>query len=66
MFEAGWKIAKSKTDSKKNPSKGSQAQDRQQRIARKAYELFERRGYSHGNDLGDWFEAERIVKSGRV
>ena len=32
-----------------------------QRVERKAYELFEQRGYSHGNDLNDWLEAERIV-----
>ena len=38
-------------------------QDLQKRIEEKAYELFERRGYSHGNDLADWFEAERIIKS---
>ncbi len=38
-------------------------QDLQKRIEEKAYEIFERRGYSHGNDWSDWFEAERIVKS---
>lgn len=32
-----------------------------QRIEKKAYELFEQRGYSHGNDVNDWLEAERIV-----
>lgn len=32
-------------------------------IARVAYELFEQRGYTHGNDQDDWFEAERIVRS---
>jgi len=34
-----------------------------QRIEKKAYQLFEQRGYAHGNDLGDWFEAERLVKA---
>lgn len=33
-----------------------------QRIAQKAYEIFQKRGYSHGNDLADWFEAEQQVK----
>jgi hypothetical protein len=33
-----------------------------EKIARVAYELFERRGRTHGNDQGDWFEAERIVR----
>jgi HSP20 family protein len=27
-------------------------------IARRAYELFEARGYQHGSDLEDWFRAE--------
>ena len=27
-------------------------------VARRAYELFEARGYQHGNDLEDWFRAE--------
>ena len=33
----------------------------QQRIAKKAYELYERRGCCHGFDVDDWLEAERIV-----
>ena len=38
-------------------------EDLQRRIQEKAYELFERRGCIHGNDLNDWLEAERIIKS---
>ncbi len=34
-------------------------------IRKKAYELYEKRGYSSGNDQADWFEAERIVKFSR-
>ncbi len=30
-------------------------------IAMKAYELYEKRGRSHGHDVEDWFEAEAIV-----
>lgn len=30
-------------------------------IARVAHELYEKRGRDHGNDLGDWLEAEKIV-----
>lgn len=33
----------------------------QEKIRKKAYELYESRGKAHGNDLADWFEAERIV-----
>lgn len=34
---------------------------RHQRIAEKAYELYQRRGCCHGQDLDDWLEAERLV-----
>jgi len=30
-------------------------------IARVAYELYEKRGRAHGDELEDWLEAERIV-----
>ena len=30
-------------------------------VQQKAYELFERRGFQHGNDLFDWLEAERLI-----
>jgi hypothetical protein len=30
-------------------------------VARKAYELFERRDWEHGHDVDDWLEAERLV-----
>ena len=32
------------------------------RVRMKAYEMYEKRGYTHGKDLNDWLEAERIVK----
>ncbi|MCR4336915.1 MAG: DUF2934 domain-containing protein [Candidatus Omnitrophica bacterium] len=45
-------------------SAGSQRSgDLNSEIQKKAYELFERRGYTSGNDLADWFEAERIILS---
>ncbi len=31
------------------------------RVRTRAFELFERRGGSHGNDLGDWLQAEKEV-----
>ncbi|VAW49373.1 hypothetical protein MNBD_GAMMA03-1694 [hydrothermal vent metagenome] len=31
------------------------------RTEKKAYELFELRGYSHGSDFDDWLEAEKLV-----
>lgn len=33
----------------------------QERIAKKAYELYMERGQMHGHDVDDWLEAERIV-----
>jgi len=36
-------------------------QEIRQRIAAKAYELYEARGSSHGRDREDWLEAERLV-----
>jgi len=35
----------------------------QEMIAKKAYELFEQRGYRHGHHEEDWREAERLVCS---
>ena len=32
------------------------------RVARKAFELFERRGRHEGHDVEDWLEAERLVR----
>lgn len=32
-----------------------------ERIARKAYELWEQRGRQDGNDLRDWLDAEALV-----
>ncbi|HEV8716501.1 MAG TPA: DUF2934 domain-containing protein [Candidatus Binatia bacterium] len=32
------------------------------RVARKAYELYQQRGEDHGHDLADWLTAEQIVQ----
>ena len=46
--------------SKKTP------QDRLQQmndlIAKKAYDIYEKRGGQHGSDMQDWLEAERAVR----
>lgn len=34
-------------------------------VARVAYELFQRRGGTHGCDRQDWFEAEQVVRQRR-
>jgi len=33
-------------------------------IAQRAYQIFERRGYSHGCDVEDWLQAERELRQG--
>ena len=38
----------------------------QGRVALRAYQLFENRGYVHGRDLEDWFRAEQEVLSGQM
>jgi hypothetical protein len=35
----------------------------QERVAQKAYELFQRRGGEPGHDMEDWLEAERLVRA---
>jgi|GEM_PF-1320148 len=37
-------------------------QNMQDMIAKKAYELYEKRNFQNGNDFNDWLEAERLVK----
>ncbi len=32
-------------------------------VQRKAYELFEKRGRQPGNELDDWFNAEKLLMS---
>jgi hypothetical protein len=31
------------------------------RVALRAYQIFERRGHSHGRDLDDWIRAEQEI-----
>lgn len=59
-----------KTTSKKNEEQpreelngGMAARPLHERIAERAYQLYQNRGQSHGSDLDDWLEAERIVLS---
>lgn len=37
-------------------------QDMNELIAKKAYELYEKRGCQNGDGFQDWLEAERLVK----
>ena len=44
--------------------KGSAVIERElfSKIQQKAYEFYEKRGYSHGSDQADWIEAEGQIK----
>ena len=43
-----------------NPS--ISCEDLNKLVAKKAYELYEKRGRKAGHSMDDWLEAERIVK----
>ncbi len=57
--KANWKVSakKSSKQTKTSPPEFFE------RVQKKAYELFEQRGCTPGNELSDWYEAERIVKA---
>ena len=46
--------------SKSLQNRSRQVTDRD--IARRAYELYEKRGREHGHDLDDWLQAERELQ----
>ena len=48
------------------PSVEELDRDLQGRVARKAYELFEERGRTPGEDVEDWLAAERLISSESV
>lgn len=58
---------KKQANKKTDPPKSSQSETGvpdwalRKQIERKAYELYEKRGWIHGLDVGDWLEAERLV-----
>lgn len=49
----------------RNSQKPKSSETLKEEIRKKAYELYEKRGRTEGNDLEDWLEAERLVRSGR-
>lgn len=46
----------------KAPSSSVTKEDLKSLIAKKAYELYEKRGKQAGHGMDDWLEAERIIK----
>lgn len=58
--ETNFKTPSPSPITKKNIAKIDESTLRQT-IEKKAYELFEKRGWANGYDLQDWLEAEQIV-----
>lgn len=52
---------KESTSTRKASSVSINSSEIYQRVEKKAYELYEQRGYTNGNDLQDWLDAEQIV-----
>lgn len=51
-----------KTEAKKSNKRTLSRKELFDLIEKEAYNFFINRGYTHGDDLADWFRAERIVK----
>ncbi|OGX34051.1 MAG: hypothetical protein A3C36_04095 [Omnitrophica WOR_2 bacterium RIFCSPHIGHO2_02_FULL_52_10] len=52
-------IKKSGRDFAKSGSVNQPKENREEKVRKKAYELFEQRGCQHGHDQEDWYEAEK-------
>lgn len=59
------KTRKKKVLPKENFSGSEDDRPLHERIAERAYGLYQERGQDHGNDLEDWLRAEKIVLSER-
>jgi Protein of unknown function (DUF2934) len=55
----------SRTARESGRGNGAELFNDREAIAKRAYEIYERRGGQHGADLDDWLEAERQLKPGR-
>ena len=53
-----------KVEAEKKPVAPVKQDDFLRRVQEKAYELYANRGYTHGDDVADWYEAERLVRAG--
>lgn len=52
------KMTPTKQEAEKNVDAGVFAQ----RVEKKAYELYQKKGQQDGHDMDDWLEAERLVE----
>jgi hypothetical protein len=56
------KIKKALESAMSDNSKRVSKEEFMQLVQKKAYDIYEERGYKAGNDLEDWLNAERLVK----
>ena len=56
------KVSQNAKVSKRSANVSNQ-KDLHEQVQKKAYTLYKKRGFSHGSDWADWFEAERNVNS---
>jgi hypothetical protein len=57
----GKRDEKDVTTQKDNPQEGALSDELQERIAKRAYELYLQRGCREGSDLENWVDAEREI-----
>lgn len=57
------KTTKVATRKKKTTSKKISPSEFFSMVEKQAYELYAKRGYFHGEDRGDWFESEKLLKA---
>jgi len=53
----------SETGTSKIP--GLSSREYSEKVTKKAYELYQKRGAKPGHDKEDWYEAERLVRAGK-
>lgn len=61
QFVKGKRDEKAVSARKDNPQEGALSDERQERIAKRAYELYLERGCREGCDVEDWVDAERDI-----
>ena len=61
--DAGSNLSRPRAPENNNGTAHDQIND-PEAVARRAYEIYQRRGGNHGADLDDWLEAERQLKRG--
>ncbi|MBD3296198.1 MAG: DUF2934 domain-containing protein [Candidatus Omnitrophica bacterium] len=57
------KVTKPARTKRPRTSKKISQEQLQDMISMKAYEIFEQKGSVHGDDMSDWFEAEKLVST---